>query len=186
MDFISKTGSQSALYDIAGIKESKEWLVWMDNKEYLPLCLTICQLNDLYCIGESVDPSTGIQFYTKGTSSALVLDGILLKKEFSFMQFFQLYLTERLANAGYIIQLRETKRTATTETHWIIYLKPSYSLPAVNGRGNQLFGNLHLNVKTDDTGLKAKLQITIHQYTDYQFNTGSPFADLIRLLCCEA
>lgn len=181
MNFITKTGGQGKLYDISGYKESESWHQWFQNQGYVTINHRIASAVASVSSAPYGYQKEGVQVYSKGISGALLLDGDTLNLPLEELQAYQVYMSEILSKAGYVVQLREVKEANDHKTHWIIYMKPSIKLMPVDGRNDQLFGNVHLDLSSDHDFKNASLKLTVHRYADFRFTVGRPFEELLAL-----
>ncbi|MCE2790700.1 MAG: hypothetical protein LW630_12415 [Saprospiraceae bacterium] len=181
MNFITKTGGQGKLYDIASFQGKNRWHQWMCNREFLNVNQKITEAKDSFSETPCTCTNSGVQVYVKGISGALVLDGASLNLVAEDLQCYQVYMSEIFSNAGYVVQLREVKEAKDGKTHWIIYMKPSIRLAPVDGRSDQLYGNIHLDLAVGSDQYNATLKLTVHRYADFRFTAGKSFAELLGL-----
>lgn len=180
MQFITRTGTFSNAYDIKEVLASDGWLRWSKSGITDLLCQ---EIYDAY-IEHLVNPTIaikGIQFAQKATSGALSIDDHWPMEELDDFIYLQIYLNEKLKQLNYITQMSEIKLLATGEKSLIIYQKPSYKLPLLNEKSDQLFGNIHTELKMKDDQLMF-FKIIVHRYNDFRFDTGRSFGELMEAL----
>lgn len=176
--FISRTGTSSTVYPIKDIIGSPELNAW--KKEYAS------ELNkDLYqaYIDFLINPEAshaGIGFEQKRGSGALMVRHTE-NSTIEQVVFLQAFITQKLMNHGYIINLTEEKLHENGDTSLIVYVKPSFKLPQLGDKADQLFGNIHMEIRHHDTEL-SYFKLIAHRYNDFRFDPGRSFAELMDLL----
>ena len=60
-------------------------------------------------------------------------------------------------------------------------MKPSVKLPRREGKVEQLFGNVHIEIKADDEELDF-FKIIVHRYSDSNYHEGHAFSSFIEYL----
>ncbi len=90
-------------------------------------------------------------------------------------------LTQKLIDAQYIVQLSEIKYFPDDSESQIIYLKPSYQLPKIENKSNQLLGNIHMELKTKADEL-VFLKIIVHRYNDSKWHAAHNFDTFMAFL----
>lgn len=176
--FISRTGTSSTVYAIKDIIGSSEFNAW--KKE----CASDLN-NDLYqaYIDFLINPEAlhaGIGFEQKRGSGALMVKHT---ENLSTDQviYLQAFITQKLIHQGYIINLTEEKQHENGDTSLIVYIKPSFKLPQLGDKADQLFGNIHMEIRHHDTEL-SYFKLIAHRYNDFRFDPGRSFAELMDLL----
>jgi hypothetical protein len=176
--FISRTGTSSTVYPIKDIIGSSEFTAW--KKGYAS------ELNkDLYkaYIDFLVNPEasqSGTGFEQKKGSGALMIKHTE-NSNIEQVVFLQAFITQKLTNNGYIINLAEEKQHENGDTSLIVYVKPSFKLPQLGDKADQLFGNIHMEIRHHDSIL-SYFKLIAHRYNDFRFDPGRSFAELMDLL----
>lgn len=126
--------------------------------------------------------STAIKFDVSAFSGGFVASSFahnVTPVEATYMlSYFSLVLKQH----SYINNLLEEKTNADHSITYTAYQKPSIRLPHIDGKAQQLYGNIHI----DTTCLNKEVQsfkLIAHRYCDSKFSDGYPFDDLIQLLC---
>jgi hypothetical protein len=180
MDFISRHGTQSKLYDLRSELSSDKYVYWLTTN--VQRCI-----NNLVYIAYTNTASNGlaadswIKFETKGLSSAMSIKKIYPEFDVNDLVYFQMQLSEKLKNHGYIVNLSEVKQHTENEHSLIIYMKPSFKLPLINDKSDQLYGNIHSEIRIKN-GALVFFNIIIHRYRDHRFDDGKSFDELVTAL----
>jgi hypothetical protein len=177
--FISRTGTSSTVYPIKEVIGSKDFVAWKNE------CSREIR-NEIYqgYIDYLVNPAgvrTGLNFEQKGGSGAMMVKQITSDSSVDQAIFLQGYITEILAENGYVINLTEEKQHENQETSLIVYVKPSFKLPQLGDKSDQLFGNIHMEIRFNNTELQY-FKVIAHRYNDFRFDKGRSFAELMELL----
>ncbi len=168
------------MYDIKPVLNSSEYFEWKSSDKAADFMGKI-----LDGFKSTFDPAfhrdEHVKFDFKGTSGALVFhtlpDDIGLKDVFLL----QVLVFEKLKELGYILNLAEIKSHNEYITSHILYMKPSVKLPRREGKVEQLFGNVHIEIKADDEELDF-FKIIVHRYNDSNYHEGNPFSSFIEYL----
>lgn len=180
MQFITKQGHTSTVYNYKSLLDSDDYLQWKASAT----CERIKKVvYDAY-IDHSLSSSVINDFVTfdaKYHSAGFSIHKLPLGCSILDLEYFQIYIFERLATLRYIVQMSEVKNGSSTNTTKIIYQKPSARLELINGKCNQLFGNVFLELQHDCERL-IFFKMIVHRYNDYKYDTGSPFDELIAYL----
>lgn len=180
MQFISKTGTESSAYLTQNILNSPSWRDWLGGDVCQMFCKTIYSAFIEYTINPNFSES-GIKFGKNKMSSAFSIDHRFPFESIQELEFLQLYISERLKKKCYIIQLSEEKINDQKERSLIIYQKPSFKLPLINGKSDQLFGNIHLELRHHEERL-IFFKMIVHRYNDHKFDHGLEFDELMECL----
>lgn len=183
MNFISKHGTQSRLYDVKQSFLSVEYVAWMDGGTHMALCDFVRENFEHHAIHHKT-ASEGIRFEQKGISWAFEINQLLEGVTVEVVLFVQLCLAQKLQEIGYIINLSEIKDHPNGDKSHIIYLKPSMRLPWVDNQVNQLYGNIHIEVKTNEDQLLF-CKMLVHPYNDRNYHEHMPFSELINYITTD-
>ncbi len=180
MQFISKNGTESSAYLPHQTLNSIEWKNWVHSDVLEIFCKTIYTAFTDYNINP-VYVTDGIKFGKNKMSSAFSLDHKFPFESIQELEYFQLYICEKLKERGYIVQLSEDKGHDQGERSLIIYQKPSYKLPLIQGKSDQIFGNIHVELRFHGEKL-IFFKIIVHRYNDHKFDVGLEFDELLEFL----
>ena len=180
MDFISRHGTQSKFYDLRSEILSDQYLLWQSTNIHSEITDKI-YMNYLEANQNPLLSDSWIRFETKGLSAAISISGILDKFHVTDLINYQMLISEKLKTHGYIVNLSEVKQHSENEHSLIIYQKPSFKLPLINDKSDQMFGNIHSEIRIK-SGELVFFKIIVHRYKDYRFDDGKTFDDLITAL----
>jgi hypothetical protein len=180
MEFITRTGTQSKVYNLNPILTSMPYLTWLESS--IPHLLA----KDIYAayINYKVNPkyfSNWIRFDMNRTSGAFSIINKEIDYDLKDLTFMQIYISEKLKLQNYITNLSEEKINKPEELSLIIYQKPSYKLPPIEDKSDQVFGNIHTEIKTRNKEL-IFFKMIVHRYNDFRFDQGKPFEELMATL----
>lgn len=177
MKFITRYGTESKVYDIKPVLNSYEYLQWKNSGKATDLTHKISN-----GFRSTFDPAfhrdADVKFDLRGTSGALVFHSLPDNAELEDIFFLQILVFEKLRELGYILNLAEVKNHNEFLTSHILYLKPSVKLPRRDGKVDQLFGNVHIEIKSDDEELEF-FKIIVHRYNDSNYHEGNPFSSFM-------
>lgn len=176
--FISRTGTSSTVYPIKAIIGSSDFITW--KKEHADELNNILYQAYIAFLINPEASSAGVGFEQKRGSGALMVK----YTEYSTIEqviLLQAFITQKLTNNGYIINLAEEKQHENGDTSLIVYVKPSFKLPQLGDKADQLFGNIHMEVRHHETKL-SYFKLIAHRYNDFRFDPGRSFAELMELL----
>lgn len=173
MKFISKIGQESVYLDYKKHMFSEELAQWLHNPDYHQICRKIYQgyidyLVHRQCLNSAF--SFGKMYHSGAMSIKELWDNVDYEK--LRLTFFA--LTKKLTDHEYIVQLSEIKTAPDNSSSLIIYLKPSYRLPKIEEKSNQLLGNIHMELKIKDDQLSF-FKIIVHRYNDRKWHAGHNF-----------
>ncbi len=180
MQFISKIGTESSAYLTQEILNSSLWKKWIGGD----VCDLFCKIIYDAFIEYKINPSfvhDGVKFGKNKMSAAFSLNHNFPFESIIELKFLQIYISEKLKQKCYIIQLSEDKLHSTDEKSLIIYQKPSFKLPLIDGKSDQLFGNIHLELRFKNEEL-ILFKMIVHRYNDHKFNEGLEFDELMKFL----
>jgi hypothetical protein len=177
--FISRTGTSSTVYPIKGIIISPGFLDWRE--KYAGH--TKDELYQAYINSLATPENTreGVLFEQKRGSGAMLVKHSEKNTSVEQVVFLQAFITQILIENGYVINLTEEKQHENKDTSLIVYVKPSFRLPLVGEKTNQLFGNIHMEIRHNSFRVDY-FKMIAHRYNDFRFDTGRTFAELIDLL----
>jgi len=177
LKFITRYGTESKVYDVKPILDSFEYLQWKNNGKAADLLLKISN-----GFKSTFDPAfqrdSDVKFDLRGTSGAMVFHSLPDNVELEDIFFLQILVLEKLRELGYILNLAEIKTHNEFQISHILYLKPSVKLPRRDGKVDQLFGNVHIEIKTDDEELTF-FKIIVHRYNDSNYHEGNAFTSFV-------
>jgi len=177
VEFIARNGSQSSVYDIKKEYQKADYLSWLEAnscqnvKDFIydeSLGLSMNRTDVAHVLRFDVHRLSGVMSMTKVPDSLALRDILYL----------QLCIAQQLNTLGYIVNLSEHKQHSDHEFSYIIYLKPSIKLEKIEGKINQLYGNIHTEVKIVNGQLDF-FKIMSHRYSDRNYIEGSSFYELI-------
>ena len=180
MDFISRNGAQSKLYNFKSAIESEQYMNWQQSQVRFAINAMIYQEYINYSENKTAS-STFIRFDIKEISGACSLFKMSSGISLQDLIYHQLQTADNIKKLGYIINLSEIKHHADHEYSLILYQKPSFRLPPVNDKSNQLYGNIHTEIRIKDDHL-VFYKMIVHRYNDFRFDEGLPFDELISAL----
>lgn len=180
MDFISRNGAKSKLYNLRSEILSDQYVLWQSKKVHAFITGLIY---GVYAdSGLNILPyNSWIRFEIKGLSGAISITKTLDKLHVKDLINYQILMAEKLKSHGYIVNLSEIKQHSENEKSLIIYQKPSYKLPLINNKADQIYGNIHSEIRIKDNEL-VFFKIIVHRYRDNRFDDGKTFDDLITAL----
>lgn len=180
MEFIARNGSQSSVYDIKKqyLQPEYQTFVKSNHCKYLKglIYTSFIELGKPNTIGRD-----HIQFNVHRLSGVLSMTKLRDDVTIHDIMYLQLHIAERLGVLGYIVNLSEHKVQSEHEKSYIIYLKPSLKLQRIDGKINQLYGNIHTEIKLKNNELEF-FKIMSHRYNDTNYVAGDTFYDLIEAI----
>lgn len=177
MQFITRTGTDSTAYDLKEVLASNTWMKWTQSGIANLLCQEIYEAYIDHVVNPNMS-TKGIQFGQKATSGALAMDDHWPMEGIEDWIYLQVFITEKLKTLNYIIQMSEVKIHASGEKSLIIYQKPSYKLPIINDKSDQLYGNIHTELRMKGEQI-IFFKIIVHRYNDFRFDVGRSFGELM-------
>jgi hypothetical protein len=171
--FISRIGQESTYLDYKSELNSEDLVRWLQGEEYSDICEHIYQGYIDYLVHQKSheSPFTFGKMYHSG---AISVKELWRDVDFEKLRLTFFALTKKLIENEYIVQLSEIKSTPDNTTSFIIYLKPSYRLPKIDDKSNQLLGNIHMELKKQDDKL-VFFKIIVHRYNDRKWHAGHDF-----------
>lgn len=180
MKFITRYGTESKVYDIKPILNSSEYFEWKSNGKAYNLFTKISE-----GFKSTFDPNfqrdAHVKFDLRGTSGALVINILPQEVILNDVFYLQLLVFEKLKELCYILNLAEIKSHDENTFSHILYMKPSVKLPRREGKVEQLFGNVHVEIKSDHEGLSF-FKIIVHRYSDSNYHEGNTFSSFVEYL----
>ena len=180
MDFISRQGTQGKLYDLRSEIVSDQYVLWRTTNIHEGINSLIYNAFTNLALN-ALAADSWIKFETKGLSAAMSVKKILPEFNVSDWVNFQMLISEKLKIHGYIVNLSEVKQYTENEHSLIIYMKPSFKLPLINDKSDQLYGNIHSEIRIKN-GELVFFNIIIHRYRDHRFDDGKSFDELVSAL----
>jgi hypothetical protein len=180
MQFISKNGTESSAYLTQEILNTSPWKKWLGGDVCDLFCKTIYDAFIEYKINPTF-AGDGVKFGKNKMSAAFSLDHNFPFESIKELEYLQLFISEKLKEKCYIIQLSEDKMHINDERSLIIYQKPSFKLPLIDGKSDQLFGNIHLELRFKQEQL-IFFKMIVHRYNDHKFDEGLEFDELMEFL----
>jgi hypothetical protein len=180
MDFITRHGTQSKLYNLRLEILSDQYVLWQSTTVHSELTDKIYKVY----LDANLNPllaDSWIRFETKGLSAAISISSVIEKFQVTDLINYQMLISEKLKTHGYIVNLSEVKQHSENEHSLIIYQKPSFKLPLINDKSDQIYGNIHSEIRIK-SGELVFFKIIVHRYKDYRFDDGKTFDDLITAL----
>ncbi len=180
MKFITRYGTESKVYDIKPVLNSTEYHDWKSNGAASHI---LSKVSDAFksIFDPNYQRDTNIKFDLRDTSGALVIQILPESVALTDIFYLQLLVLEKLKELGYILNLAEIKNHDLNTLSHILYMKPSVKLPRREGKVEQLFGNVHVEIKSDHSGL-IFFKIIVHRYNDSNYHQGNPFSTFIAYL----
>ena len=180
MKFITRYGTESQVYDIKPVLHSSDYIDWKSSGKAADL---LQKISDGF--KSTFDPTfhrdEHVKFDLRGTSGALVFHALPDNFELEDVFFLQVLVFEKLKELGYILNLAEIKSHNEYIASHILYMKPSVKLPRREGKVEQLFGNVHIEIKAYDEELDF-FKIIVHRYSDSNYHEGHAFSSFIEYL----
>ncbi len=180
MDFLTRHGTQSKLYNLRSELLSDPYVLWQSTKAHSDITNMIYKVYVDSTLNPLL-PDSRIRFEIKGLSAAISITRIWKEFHVKDLINYQMLIAEKLKDHGYIVNLSEVKQHTENEHSLIIYQKPSFKLPLINDKSDQLYGNIHSEIRIKD-GELVFFKIIVHRYRDYRFDDGKTFDDLITAL----
>lgn len=173
MKFISKIGQESTYLDYKTILNSPELNSWIENPEFTGICKTIYQAYIDYLVrpNNACSPFVFGKMYSSG---ALSIKELWEDIDYEKLKLTFFALAKKMIDNEYVVQLSEVKIISEEEESQIIYLKPSYRLPKIDDKANQLLGNIHLELRSKGNQL-VFLKVIVHRYNDRKWHAGHDF-----------
>jgi hypothetical protein len=180
LKFITRYGTESKVYDVKPVLNSFDYLQWKTSSKAADILHKISDgFKSTFDPAFQRDPF--IKFDLRGTSGALVFHTLPDNTALEDVFFLQVLIFEKLKELGYILNLSEIKsHNEYIESH-ILYMKPSVKLPRRDGKVDQLFGNVHIEIKSDDEELEF-FKVIVHRYNDSNYHEGNAFSSFMDFL----
>lgn len=173
MKFISKIGQESTYLDYKKILNDPIIAQWSTSLEHNQMRKIIYDAYIDYLVHSKANNS----YFTFGkmySSGAISINKSFEEYEYEEIERSFFALAKKLIDSEYIIQLSEIKYFSNNAQSQILYLKPSYQLPKIDNKSNQLLGNVHMELKSEKDQL-VFLKIIVHRYNDSKWHTGHDF-----------
>lgn len=173
MKFISRIGQESIYLDYKSELNREELTQWSHSEKYRDICENIYQGYIDYLVHKTFHESS-FTFGKMYHSGAMSVKDLWNDVDLEQLRLTFFALAKKLIENEYIVQLSEIKSTPDNTTSLIIYLKPSYRLPKIDDKSNQLLGNVHMELKQQDDQL-VFFKIIVHRYNDRKWHAGHDF-----------
>lgn len=182
--FISKIGQESTFLDYKKILKDPIITIWSTSQEHNQIRKMIYDAFIDYLVHAKA--SNG--YFTFGkmySSGAVSINKSFEEYEFEEIEKTFFALAKKLIDSQYIVQLSEIKYFSNGTQSQILYLKPSYQLPKIDNKSNQLLGNVHMELKSEKDQL-VDLKIIVHRYNDRKWHAGHDFDVFMNYLFNDA
>ncbi|HMQ05690.1 MAG TPA: hypothetical protein PKC30_00245 [Saprospiraceae bacterium] len=181
----NKSADQPFIHEMIDLEdfEINEYLEWTGG-DHLPLLKKrLQQAYFNYITGGDVTDHSFAFFDTPQSKGFAIFPHYESSWKDSDYRFFKHYISSRLSNENYIINLadvRSRQKSVWIESIFRYYMKPSPKMRA-QSPVNQLYGNVNMEyIKRDDQPYMFRL--LANAYQDNHFKPVKPFGELMKLI----